>query len=67
MTEQLKPCPFCGNSNVAQGASSKDISVWCFCGARGPSVPFPENCIDPASKVAECRTAWNRRTPEAHQ
>ena len=59
----LLPCPFCGATNVAQGASAEEISVWCFCGARGPSVDFPEVCIDPASKVQECRALWNARAP----
>lgn len=59
----LSPCPFCGSSNVAQGASREFISVWCFCGARGPDVPFPDNCIDPATPIQKCYEAWNRRSP----
>ena len=62
----LLPCPFCGRINVSQGASSEHISVWCFCGARGPAVSFPDVCIDPASKVAECYAAWNRRSDVSH-
>lgn len=57
----LAPCPFCGSSNVAQGASRDQISVWCFCGARGPDVPFPENC-DPVPPIRECHALWNTRT-----
>lgn len=63
-TIALKPCPFCGNRNVAQGASGGYISVWCFCGARGPDVPFPENC-DPLPPIKECHAAWNRRAEPA--
>lgn len=59
----LKPCPFCGSCNVAQGASGGYISVWCFCGARGPDVAFPDDCIDPATPIRECYDLWNRRTP----
>lgn len=58
---ELKPCPFCGSSNVAQGASRDRISVWCFCGARGPEVAFPENCIEPAKPIKECYELWNHR------
>ena len=58
---ELKPCPFCGGKNVAQGSSREYISVWCFCGAQGPSVPFPDNCIDPVRPILECHEAWNRR------
>ena len=57
---ELKACPFCGSRNVAQGASADRISVWCFCGARGPDVPFPENC-DPVPPIQKCHEAWNRR------
>jgi hypothetical protein len=57
----LAPCPFCGSSNVAQGAARDQISVWCFCGARGPDVPFPENC-DPLPPIRECHALWNTRT-----
>ena len=59
MAELLR-CPFCGGNNVAQGASADRISVWCFCGARGPDVAFPEHC-DPVPPIDECRAAWNRR------
>lgn len=57
----LLPCPFCGSRNVAQGASGDRISVWCFCGARGPDAAFPQDCIDPVTPIKECHAAWNRR------
>ena len=59
---ELEPCPFCGRKDVAQGASRDYISVWCFCGARGPEVSFPEYG-DPVPPINECRAAWNRRSP----
>lgn len=62
MTDKLLPCPFCGSRDVAQGSSRERISVWCTCGAQGPSVPFPENCIDPLRPILECHEAWNRRS-----
>jgi len=61
ISEKLLPCPFCGSANVAQGASRGYISVWCFCGARGPEVEFPDDCIDPVTPIRECHAAWNRR------
>lgn len=61
--ERLRPCPFCGRTNVAQGASRDFISVWCTCGARGPDVPFPQDC-DPLPPILKCYEAWNRRTPD---
>ena len=57
----LLPCPFCGSTNVAQGASRDMISVWCFCGAQGPSVPFPEINPEPIVAIHKCFEAWNRR------
>lgn len=60
---ELLPCPFCGSRNVAQGASSDRISVWCGCGARGPDVAFPQDCIDPVTPIKECHGLWNRRDP----
>jgi hypothetical protein len=61
ISEKLLPCPFCGSANVAQGASRGRISVWCFCGAEGPKVEFPDVCIDPVTPIRECHAAWNRR------
>lgn len=61
----LKNCPFCGGRNVAQGASRDYISVWCTCGARGPDVPFPDDCIDPATPIRKCHELWNRRALQA--
>lgn len=34
----LKPCPFCGSSNVKQGGDDKVVGVWCEnCQASGPN------------------------------
>lgn len=57
---ELEPCPFCGSRDVAQGASRGFISVWCRCGAQGPRVAFPEDCIDPHVPILKCFEAWNR-------
>lgn len=60
LDEKLKPCPFCGGTFVAQGASRGYISVWCDCGARGPETKFPDDC-DPLPPIHDCYAAWNRR------
>lgn len=65
LVERLEPCPFCGKS--AQGAiySCARISVYCECGARGPS--FGANgSTDAASAdyrdaLVASEQAWNRR------
>ena len=58
----LKPCPFCGSRQVAQGGSRDRLSVWCGnCGTRGPDVPFPEILIEPASRIQQAYALWNHR------
>lgn len=60
---ELLPCPFCGSTFVAQGASRGYISVWCGgCFARGPEVVFPEDCM-PGPPIDKCRELWNHRAP----
>lgn len=63
MSRDIKPCPFCGSHNVAQGASRDQISVWCFCGAEGPKVPFPEINPEPIVAIQKCIELWNCRAP----
>lgn len=37
--DKLKPCPFCGSSDVNSGGDDKVVGVWCNnCGATGPNV-----------------------------
>jgi transposase-like protein len=34
----LKPCPFCGSSNLKTGGDDKFVGVWCNdCQATGPN------------------------------
>ena len=60
--EKLKPCPFCGNKNVAVviiPTFNPTIAVECpYCRTRGPEYPF------------DCKTTlhtlwWNTRHMEA--
>ena len=59
----LKPCPFCGNSDLELQTGTKDregtpTSVLCAtCGAVGPW------CYVPESDLTEVNNLWNRRIP----
>lgn len=52
MSEELKPCPFCGSENAAPYAVKSCHSVLCVaCGGEGPE----------AESEAAAIEAWNRR------
>lgn len=54
MTEQLKPCPFCGGINVIHSG----YRMYCHaCGAEGPDA----DSADESAAIA----AWNRRAQPA--
>ncbi len=54
MSQDLKPCPFCGSSDV----DMFQVSIMCTpCAAEGPT----------ANTTKEAIAAWNRRTPPAAQ
>jgi Lar family restriction alleviation protein len=56
MTEELKPCPFCGGSNVSTYEVKGSYSTLCVgCGGEGPE----------EDSEAEAIAAWNRRSPVA--
>lgn len=66
MSEELKPCPFCGARAVAQGIwGDRRMSVRCMaCDASGPSTDtVPEVCIEPHRFVQAAIAAWNTRAP----
>ena len=38
MSEDLKPCPFCGGEDLASGGDDKFVGYWCNnCQAQGPN------------------------------
>ena len=54
MSEELKPCPFCGTTFL--GVQPSGWWVWCEnCGAEGPANKHARD---------EAITAWNRRANE---
>lgn len=62
MSEELKPCPFCGGKpTLHKGVVAfNDYEVQCECGINGPNfgsldeVPYPRE---------EAVSHWNTRTP----
>lgn len=60
MTEQLKPCPFCGGSCRAQSTIT-DAAVWCVgCGAKLVRLHRVGTTVDWDS-MPRAIAAWNRR------
>jgi len=63
MSEDLKPCPFCGGKAEHSIGKTGDGKPWHYvecvdCGATGPT----PNCADHNITVIECRAeAWNTR------
>lgn len=56
MTEELKPCPFCGESDISFGGMAGSMQCR-SCWAEGPS----ENGIDVHDENRLAIIAWNRR------
>ena len=73
MSEQLKPCPFCGGeaSHNGGGGSSYGRFWWivgcktCDIWVSDPEIWDKKNpgMLDPAYPAKWCIAAWNRRTP----
>lgn len=66
MTEELKPCPFCGSNNV-RFEIEKHAVVCMHCKARGCVAPTEEMALDMWSDRVgdshdEAVAAWNSRT-----
>ena len=64
--ETLKPCPFCGSTNLGlKNTHTAAYWVECFdCGAQvsGDSYPDPEQVISHSRAAASALDYWNRRT-----
>lgn len=63
MSDELKPCPFCGKSNRMKYSDLGNwYELWCGCEA----MPMIETRIDSDSRIAEEQAAklWNRRPIE---
>ena len=67
MSDQLKPCPFCGSTDIRISVTRRYVSIWCgVCGCqitRGV-LGRPCNSLAEAEQFysAEAQEAWNRRT-----
>ena len=80
MTDALKPCPFCGSTDLyATSNGHESHSVGCnFCGIEGPAAPtdstardvwndraaLAQPSVEPVAHVSECEACF---TPDACQ
>lgn len=66
MSEELKPCPFCGGTDIAISVDENQGNKWgsavCYsCSAVGPEVRTGYETYPEASWRAEAAAEWNRR------
>ena len=65
MSEQLKPCPFCGGEAIAYMFNKKSgLTLWCECKiCHAKTVGYlPEDDLDSFEQCKESAiNAWNRR------
>ncbi len=76
MTDELKPCPFCGGEILeARQYKSPHFSVWWFvecrsCRAKGTECIRTDLRPSPKVEDDEARSraikAWNRRSPQSN-
>jgi len=67
MSDELKPCPFCGSEDSGTFKSSNLYYVACrCCDAEGPSFFYgvSENCDKYEARSKACK-AWNERIKKA--
>lgn len=62
MSENLKPCPFCGGTDLQYGIRDRNrwgwlVYVWCdTCGIDGPWI-----CVENTRDIHRASEPWNRR------
>lgn len=69
MSEELKPCPFCGGkAKIKAIAKSYGFTIWCACGCGAQTEEFCPNMNkedDTMENIETCKKrateAWNRR------
>lgn len=69
MSEELKPCPFCGGKATLKAANkSCGLIIWCACGCGARTdgyCPDINKEDDTMENIEECKKraikAWNRR------
>jgi Lar family restriction alleviation protein len=65
---EIKPCPFCGSSDLGIGRSKEDREgyptyVYCAtCGASGPRIYTRDKAVFTCTAFACEKTGWNERT-----
>ena len=68
MTDHLKPCPFCGGSNIevreAKDADWQYVAHCMSCGAEGPFVSTEPGRTPHTTARAKAGVEWNTRPVE---
>lgn len=59
MSEELKPCPFCGRKPIIEHWSSGLVMYMVKC--NNPDCPVPEEFYPKGHKLSEVIAEWNRR------
>ena len=65
MSDDLKPCPFCGSSNVVSETTITDGAAWCF-DCRAKIVREHENLYTEDGRALAI-DAWNSRAEKAER
>lgn len=64
ITEPLKPCPFCGGTDVKLGPGDESAAwVECACGAGGPMAMQGDRAWTQEELERQAVDGWNKRAP----